>query len=222
MGEARANVVFFDVQEAQLHGIDSIIRHGAIEIIDETPIVPMRVASINGRTVAAILAERDSLRRIDSIARVANGGARGRGPRIVATRSVFYPGTERVMGWDIVDSGFKVVLSPKVPELVRQELRGNVDDFLKAHSLRRSDIAHFVCHSGGPKVLEAFEEALEVPREALQLSWDSLQVAGNLSSASVLFVLRDLLASGRAQPGEKGLLLAMGPGFCAELVLLEW
>jgi len=82
MGEARANVVFFDVQEAQLHGIDSIIRHGANELIDETPIVPMRVASINGRAVAAILAERDSLRRVDSIARAANGGRRGgRGQR---------------------------------------------------------------------------------------------------------------------------------------------
>src|SRR6185437_9663325 len=73
MGEARANVVFFDVQEAQLHGIDSIIRHGPNELIDETPIVPMRVASSNGRAVAAILAERDSLRRLDSIARAANG-----------------------------------------------------------------------------------------------------------------------------------------------------
>jgi alkylresorcinol/alkylpyrone synthase len=153
---------------------------------------------------------------------VLDGGARGRGPRIVATRSVFYPGTERVMGWDIVDSGFKVVLSPKVPDLVRSELRGNVDEFLRSFGLRRADIAHFVCHSGGPRVLEAFEEALEVPRARLQLSWDSLQTAGNLSSASVLFVLRDLLDSGAARPGDKGLLLAMGPGFCSELVLLEW
>ncbi|HUJ28263.1 MAG TPA: 3-oxoacyl-[acyl-carrier-protein] synthase III C-terminal domain-containing protein, partial [Myxococcales bacterium] len=156
---------------------------------------------------------------------VLEGGGRGHGPRgvrIRATRSVFYPGTERVMGWDVVDSGFKVVLSPKVPELVRSELRGNVDEFLEAQGLRRADIAHFICHSGGPKVLEAFEEALEVPRSALQLSWDSLQTAGNLSSASVLFVLRDLLASGKARPGDKGLLLAMGPGFCSELVLLEW
>lgn len=153
---------------------------------------------------------------------VLDGGARGRGPRIAATRSVFYPGTERVMGWDVVDSGFKVVLSPKVPELVRSELRGDVDQFLQAHGLRRGDVAHFICHSGGPKVLEAFEEALELPRAALQLSWDSLQSAGNLSSASVLFVLRDLLASGKARPGDKGLLLAMGPGFCSELVLLEW
>jgi len=155
-------------------------------------------------------------------AAVLDGGARERGPHIVATRSIFYPGTERVMGWDIVDSGFKVVLSPQVPQLVRERLRGDVDSFLREQGLRRADIAHFVCHCGGPKVLEAFEEALEVPRAALQLSWESLRSAGNLSSASVLFVLADLLASGAARPGERGLLIAMGPGFCSELVLLEW
>ena len=153
---------------------------------------------------------------------VLDGGGRQRGPRVPATRSVFYRGTERVMGWDVVDSGFKVVLSPQVPQLVRERLRGDVDAFLAAHGLRRDDVAHFICHSGGPRVLEAFEEALEVPREKLQRTWDSLQTVGNLSSASVLFVLSDLLASGEARPGDKGLLLAMGPGFCSELVLLEW
>ena len=153
---------------------------------------------------------------------VLDGGVRARGPRIVATRSVFYRDTERVMGWDVVESGFKVVLSPTVPQLVRDRLRGDVDDFLKAQGLQRKDLSHFICHSGGPKVLEAFEAALEVPRAALQRSWDSLQTAGNLSSASVLFVLADLLDARVARPGDKGLLLAMGPGFCSELVLLEW
>lgn len=153
---------------------------------------------------------------------VLDGGARERGPRIAATRSVFYSATERVMGWDIVDSGFKVVLSPQVPQLVRERLRGDVDAFLRDQGLARSDIAHYLCHSGGPRVLEAFEEALEVPRSSVQRTWDSLESVGNLSSASVLFVLSDLLASREARPGDKGLLLAMGPGFCSELVLLEW
>jgi alkylresorcinol/alkylpyrone synthase len=151
-----------------------------------------------------------------------DGGARERGPRIRATRSVFYPGTERIMGWDVVDSGFKVVLSPQVPQLVRERLRGDVDSFLASQGLKRSDLKHFAAHTGGPKVLEAFEEALEIPREKLSRSWDSLQSVGNLSSASVLFVLAELLASGEAKPGDKGLLVAMGPGFCSELVLLEW
>ena len=155
-------------------------------------------------------------------AAVLDGGARGRGPRIAATRSVFYPGTERAMGWDVVDSGFKVVLSPAVPDLIREKLRSDVDSFLGDRGLARTDISHWVCHTGGPKVLEAVEQALELPRAAMQRSWDSLQLVGNLSSASVLFVLSDLLASGEPRRGDKGLLLAMGPGFCSELVLLEW
>ncbi len=143
-------------------------------------------------------------------------------PEVLATRSVFYPATERVMGWDIVNTGFKIVLSSQVPDLVRARIRDDVDSFLAAQGLKRSDIRHWVCHPGGPKVLEAFEVALEIPRAAVQRTWDSLQQLGNLSSASVLFVLRDLLESGEAKPGDFGLLLAMGPGFCSELVLLRW
>jgi alkylresorcinol/alkylpyrone synthase len=144
------------------------------------------------------------------------------GPRILATRSVFYPDTERIMGWDVVDSGFKVVLSAKVPSLVKQHIRKDVDDFLSAHGFARQDVRHWIAHTGGPKVLQAFEEALELPPDALARSWRSLEEVGNLSSASVLFVLGDLLRSGSPRAGELGLLLAMGPGFCAELVLLQW
>ncbi|MBA4071338.1 MAG: type III polyketide synthase [Gemmatimonas sp.] len=151
------------------------------------------------------------------------GGARnGEGPKVIATASVFYPNTERVMGWDFVDTGFKIVLSATVPDVVREHVRGDVDAFLHAHGLARGDIAHWVAHTGGPKVLKAFEEALELAPAALERSWRSLREVGNLSSASVLFVLADLLASGAPRPGDYGLMLAMGPGFCAELVLLQW
>jgi alkylresorcinol/alkylpyrone synthase len=101
-------------------------------------------------------------------------------------------------------------------------LRGDVDAFLSDHGLARKDIRRWVAHSGGPKVLEAFEEAFEQPREAFRKTWDSLEKVGNLSSASVLFVLADELASDEAEPGDWGLLLAMGPAFCSELVLLRW
>ncbi len=147
---------------------------------------------------------------------------RSPGPSILATRSVFYPDTERVMGWDVVDGGFKVILSPQVPTLVQERIAGDVDSFLASQGLARKDIRHWVCHSGGPKVLEAFESALKLPERALARSWASLQSVGNLSSASVLFVLDDLLNANEVQPGELGLLLAMGPGFCSELVLLRW
>ena len=155
-------------------------------------------------------------------AAVLDGGRRVRGPRIAATRSVFYPGTERAMGWDVVDSGFKVVLSPAVPQLIREKLGADVDAFLGSLGLQRKDLAHWICHTGGPRVLEAVEEALDLHRDAMRRSWESLSMVGNLSSASVLFVLSDLLGSGEARPGDKGLLMAMGPGFCSELVLLEW
>ncbi len=144
------------------------------------------------------------------------------GPRVVATESVFYPQTERIMGWDFVDSGFKIVLSSKVPELVTANIRGNVDAFLAKHGLTRANIAHWVAHTGGPKVLEAFENTLELPKDALRRSWASLREVGNLSSASVLFVMSEVLEANEAKPGEYGLLMAMGPGFCAELVLLQW
>jgi alkylresorcinol/alkylpyrone synthase len=153
------------------------------------------------------------------------GGARAAGrawPRVVATRSAFYPDTEWVMGWDVVETGFKVVLSAKVPEVIEANLGRDVDAFLAASALERRDVRHWIAHTGGPKVLEAFGRALELPEAALERSWRSLRDVGNLSSASVLFVLADLLDSGEARPGDVGLLAAMGPGFSAELVLLRW
>ena len=144
------------------------------------------------------------------------------GPRIVATRSIFYPDSERVMGWDISESGFQIVLSAEVPQVVRDHLRADVDTFLADQGLARGDIATWISHPGGPKVLEAMAEALELPEGALDVTWRSLQEVGNLSSTSVLLVLRDTLDSHRPPPGSYGLISAMGPGFCSELVLLQW
>jgi len=150
------------------------------------------------------------------------GRSAAQGPRVIATRSVLYPDTERLMGWDIVDSGFKVILSPRVPDVVEQNLGGDVDAFLAEHDLGRGAIRHWIAHTGGPRVLQAIESALALPCDALERSWRSLREIGNLSSASVLFVLADMLASGQARPGDYGMLMAMGPGFCSELVLLQW
>ncbi len=152
----------------------------------------------------------------------ANAGAGRSGPRVVASESVFYPGTEDVMGWDFLDSGFKVVLSADVPTMVLRHVRENVDAFLAAHGLGRADVNHWVAHTGGPKVLDAFTQALELPEGALARSWASLERYGNLSSSSVLFVLADLLGETSAKPGDVGVMVAMGPGFCSELVLLQW
>ncbi len=153
---------------------------------------------------------------------VAGGERRADGPRVVATRSVFYPDSERVMGWDISERGFRIVLSADVPRIARDHLRADVDRFLADHGLGRADVGSWVCHPGGPKVLEALQESLELPPDALELTWRSLREVGNLSSTSVLMVLRDTLDRRRPAPGTPGVLLAMGPGFCSELVLLEW
>lgn len=153
------------------------------------------------------------------------GEARGGGatrPRVRTSRSVFYPDTERVMGWDVNDDGFKVVLSAAVPQVVERHIGADVDAFLEREGLDRSQVRHWIAHTGGPRVLRAFESALALPDGTLRHSWASLGEVGNLSSASVLFVLRDYLDDVAAAPGEIGLLMAMGPGFGAELVLLEW
>jgi len=143
-------------------------------------------------------------------------------PQIIGSRSIFYPDSERVMGWDISESGFRVVLSAEVPAIVLDHVRRDVDAFLGAHGLGKKDIDCWISHPGGPKVLEAMQEALELPREAFELSWRSLGEVGNLSSASVLLVLKETIEKRRPAPGRHGLMIAMGPGFCSELVLLRF
>ncbi|HZD32161.1 MAG TPA: 3-oxoacyl-[acyl-carrier-protein] synthase III C-terminal domain-containing protein [Candidatus Angelobacter sp.] len=144
------------------------------------------------------------------------------GPEVLATRSSFYRGTEDVMGWDISSDGFKVVLSMEVPNMVRKHLAHDVNAFLTEQGLTRDDIATWIMHTGGPKVLEATAEALNLPDGALQVSWDCLAKAGNLSSASVLMVLEEFVNRRRPAAGSYSVLAAMGPGFCSELVLLRW
>jgi alkylresorcinol/alkylpyrone synthase len=145
----------------------------------------------------------------------------GTGPEVLATRSRLYPDSERTMGWDVGATGLKVVLDSHVPDLVREYVGDDVRLFLHDHGLEPDDVEWYVAHPGGPKVLEAMQDALGVEQEALQVTWDSLARIGNLSSASVLHVLADTLAERPPRPGSYGLMLAMGPGFCSELVLLK-
>ena len=144
------------------------------------------------------------------------------GPQILDTRSTFYRHTEHIMGWSIGDLGFKIVLSPDVPKVVNEHLRGNVESFLFDNGLTLDDISSYIFHSGGPKVLEAMETTLNLPPNALEPSWRSLREVGNLSAASVLAVLEDVLVNSPGKPGTYSILAAMGPAFCSELVLLKW
>lgn len=150
--------------------------------------------------------------------RAAEIGARG--PRVLDSRSHLYPDSLRTMGWDVGASGFELVLSADVPDVVSRYLRDDVTGFLGDHDLEIGDIRTWVSHPGGPKVIEAIVESLDLPDGALELTWRSLADVGNLSSSSVLHVLRDTIA--KRPPAGPGLLMAMGPGFCSELVLLQW
>ena len=143
-------------------------------------------------------------------------------PVLLASRPAFFANTERVMGWDVVDAGFKVVLSPDVPRVVSQHVRPAIDGFLGDHGLTRSDVARWIMHPGGPKVIDAMEESLELSSEALARTRRSLAEIGNLSSASVLALLDEHRRAPPDAPGALGVLMAMGPAFCAEMLLLSW
>jgi alkylresorcinol/alkylpyrone synthase len=144
------------------------------------------------------------------------------GPTVVASRSRFYEHTEDVMGWDIGASGFRVVLASTVADVVQAHLGTDVKGFLADESLEVDEVARYVVHPGGPKVIDAVTVALGLGEDALQLTRNSLRDIGNLSSASVLHVLRDTLDADPPGSREPTLLMAMGPGFCSELVLLRW
>ncbi|GAB3926614.1 3-oxoacyl-[acyl-carrier-protein] synthase III C-terminal domain-containing protein [Microlunatus endophyticus] len=143
------------------------------------------------------------------------------GPVVVGTRSRLYPHTERAMGWDVSSSGLQIVLGAEIPELVRSYLADDVDGFLSEQGLSRDAIGWWVCHPGGPKVIEAIEETLKLTDGELAMTWDSLSRIGNISSSSVLHVLTDTLDQRRPEPGSYGLMMAMGPGFALEQVLLR-
>lgn len=130
-------------------------------------------------------------------------------------KSAFFENTERVMGWDFVDTGFKVVLSKDVPDITKEKVAPALSQFLKENDLQINQISYHIAHPGGPKVLEAMEECLELPSGGLSKSWNSLKNYGNMSSASVLFIAKDFLDSDMA-PGKHALTIAMGPAFCAE------
>ncbi|GAA4685248.1 type III polyketide synthase [Nocardioides nanhaiensis] len=158
---------------------------------------------------------------------VATGSGRG-GPasprgqvEVLDSRSRLYPDSERTMGFDVSHRGLRIVLDAEVPTIVGRYIRDDVERFLADHGLTLDDVGFWVCHPGGPKVIDAVRDALGLDDHAVALTRESLARIGNLSSASVLHVLADTLRERPPEPGSHGLLMAMGPGFCSELVLLR-
>ncbi|GAA4117485.1 type III polyketide synthase [Knoellia locipacati] len=158
----------------------------------------------------------------DGAAAVVVGGPEREGRiEVLDSRSRLYPGSERTMGFDVGSTGLRIVLDAQVPAIVSRYLGEDVDRFLADHDLTRDDIGWWVCHPGGPKVIDALRDTLGLDDDDVALTRSSLSRIGNLSSASVLHVLADTLAERPPPPGTHGLLMAMGPGFCSELVLLR-
>jgi alkylresorcinol/alkylpyrone synthase len=172
------------------------------------------------RSIANLVAS--SLFGDGAAAVIATGAGRTpAGPKLLATRSRTYPDTEEVLGWNIGTEGFQIVLSVEIATVVEKYLGEDVRNFLGDYGLTVADISRWVLHAAGPKVIDAVENTLDLPAEAFDLTRKSLRDNGNLSSVSVLDILQDTMAD-PPPPGSFGLMIAMGPGFSAELVLLSW
>ena len=158
----------------------------------------------------------------DGAAGVVVTGRQAPGPRILASECYLFPHSRDAMGFDLRDSGFHIVLSKDVPQLIRERIKELADGFLARQGLSRGDISAFILHPGGQKLLSFMEEELGLTRGDTEISWDVLRRFGNLSSASVLFILQEWLTKREMKPGSYGLLMAFGPGFTAEMLLLQW
>jgi len=148
-------------------------------------------------------------------------GERGKAParaRIGVQGEYFWSKTEHIMGWDIKNDGFGVVLSPELPTLMRERLGEALFPFLARAGLSLEDFDGFLLHPGGSKVLETAEESLGLSRDQIRYSWQVLKEYGNMSSATALFVLKQALADGARG---RYLLAAFGPGFSAYFIVLE-
>jgi alkylresorcinol/alkylpyrone synthase len=147
------------------------------------------------------------------------------GPKVLSSRSRIYEASEDAIGWDIKETGFHIVLSAEVPKMIQAQIDADVTEFLADNNLKKTDIAHWICHPGGPKVITAVANALNLSDQQLAVTWQSLANQGNLSSASILHLLQDIFYGSQDSPPEVdsyGLLISMGPGFSTELVLVKW
>jgi alkylresorcinol/alkylpyrone synthase len=171
------------------------------------------VSALFGDGAAALVASGDG----------AGGGRAGRRqPRVIASRSEVYPDSDDTLGWRLGADGFRIVLTAELADVVERHLSGSVTAFLAAHGLTVDDIKSWVCHPGGPKVLDAVQKSLKLPDGALEISRRSLAEAGNMSSVSVLHILEQVIDTAPPPPGSTGLMIGLGPGVSAELVLLRW
>jgi alkylresorcinol/alkylpyrone synthase len=159
----------------------------------------------------------------DGAAAAVVGGDRsgGAGLEIVDTRSRFYPDSLDVMGWTVLQEGLQVVFAQRIPEIVEETSAEDIGSFLDSHGLKIADIGAFLLHPGGTKVMEAYQAALSLEADQLALSAGILRDYGNMSSATVFYVVDRYLEEHGFNNGGHGLISALGPGFCSESLLVE-
>jgi len=144
------------------------------------------------------------------------------GPRVLETETYTFPDSLGAMGFDLRDSGFHILLSKDVPGMVGAKIKGLVEGFLERHGRVRSDIKGWILHPGGARLLGNIETELGLCKCDTQPSWDILGSVGNLSSATILFILQEWLEKRPLKTGEHAIAAAFGPGFSAEFLLLQW
>lgn len=162
---------------------------------------------------AAVLIAGEQVSMLDTI----------QGPKILGSMSTIFPHSLDVMGWELNDEGLKVIFSRDIPTIVNEVVYKNITDFLATQKINLQDIDHFILHPGGKKVLDAYEAALGIGTEKTHVAREIIEEYGNMSSATILFVLqRHLSKAGPINSGDYGLLAALGPGFSSECLLVQW
>ncbi len=158
----------------------------------------------------------------DGAAAVLVTGRQVHGPKIMVSETYTFPDSLGAMGFDLRDSGFHILLAKDVPEMIGEKIRELVDGFLERHGKKFQDIKGWILHPGGARLLGNVEIALGLTKCQTQPSWDILSNVGNLSSATILFILQEWLEKRPLKPGDYALAAAFGPGFSAEFLLLQW
>ena len=144
-----------------------------------------------------------------------------KGPEIVDEGMYHFANQTQLMGFDLVETGLQMVLQPEVPEVIEEHMPHVLDAFLEKNNLSVGDIHHFIFHPGGKRIVQQVESVLEAFDKNIEATKHVLRNYGNMSSATVLYVLEEILSK-TPQKGEKGVMLSFGPGFTAQRILLQW
>ena len=140
---------------------------------------------------------------------------------LVESLSTTYYDSLDIMGWEIVDDGFKAIFSKDIPSIVRERVRVNIEELTSGRGISVSDLKHYIVHPGGPKVLSEYESSLGLEEGAFTYSRKVLREHGNMSSSTVLYVLKEFIDGEPGSRGEYGIISALGPGFSSELLLFK-